>query len=271
MTFASEIIEDAAAFIMVGEEDISIEPNEFQQGARILNDYCAELFGLGVDIGYRPVSSSGDPVTVPSSVNLALKQNLGLLLAPMFGISPQPALVVQAGKSERRMKAQFTRRIRSTYPGTLPMGSGNRTSGFISSAFYPFTPPMALLRLNASTTVTIAAIDTPVVVSGWTVDQQTNVNAATAGTVEYLNDGSYLASLEASLTISAATDQFTFYFMKNGAKLEQSALVFDADAAQNIRLRWFETLRRGDTVSIAVENNEDTTNLTITDGHFTVN
>lgn len=272
MTFATEIIEDATALILVNEADIGLEANEFSLGTRILNDWAAELFDLGVDFGYRPVSSSGDPLTSPSSVNLALKQNLGVLLGPAFGV-PVPADVrTDATASLKSLKANFLRRPKSRLPSTLPMGSGNSQAFHSRSAFYPFSLPQSIMRLDSSSTVTIATINTPVIVAGWTVDRSINVNALAAGTVEYLNDASYLAMLEARLTVdSSSNDQFTFYFRKNGALLEQSRMPFDADADQNVLLKWAETLRRGDTVSIVVENNEDTNDLVITNGHFTVN
>lgn len=272
MTFASEIVQDAAAFIMADEGDISLEPNEFAQGTRILNDFCAELFESGVDLGYRPVSSSGDPVTVPHGANLALKQNLALLLAPMFAMQPDQALVVNAQKSLKKLKARYMKRIRGSYPTTLPVGAGNSYgSDYYSYAFYPFTPPEALLRLAASSTITISAINTPVIVDGWTVDREVNIDAATGGTIQYDGDSPFLARIEAALTVNAASsDQFTFYLRKNSAVIEQTALAFDADAAQNLLIRGVETLRRGDVVSLAVENNDATNDLVITNGNLTV-
>ena len=271
MTFALEIVEDAASLVLVNEADIDLEPNEYALGTRILNDWVAELFDLGIDFGYRPVSSSGDPLTSPSSVNLALKQNLGVLLAPAFGVAIPVDLQVQADASRKRLSTNFLRRPKGSLPSTLPMGSGNLPNT-LSSSFYPFTTPDSILRLNSSSTVTIATIDTPVIIAGWTVDRSVNVTALAAGTVEYLSDAPYLAILEARLTVdSSSNDQFTFYFRKNEAILEQSRIVFDADADQNVLLKWTETLRRGDKVSIVVENNQDTNDLEITNGHFSVN
>ena len=270
MTFATEIVSDAAALVLVDEADIALEPNEFATGTRFLNDFSAELFDLGIDFGYRPVSNTGDPITSPASVNLALKQNLGVLLAPLFGVPVPIDLRQDANTSLKRLKANFIRRPRSIQPSTLPMGSGNAPRG--RPGFYSMPLPQSILRLNASSTVTIATINTPVIVAGWTVDRSVNVTALAAGTVEYLSDSPYLAMLEANFTINTAgNDQFTFYFRKNSALLEQSRIIFDADANQNIFLKWAETLRRGDKIDIAVENNSGTTNLVLINGHFTVN
>lgn len=272
MTFASEIVEDAASLILVNEAEITLEPDEFSLGTRLLNDIGAELFAGGVDIGYRPVSSSGDPVTIPLAANLAMKEMLGIRLAPAMGVAIPVDLRINAKESERKLKALYMRRARRRMPTSLPMGSGNRPNIGDFAQFYPFAVPQGILRLDSTSTVTIATVDTPVIVAGWTVDRSVNVTALAAGTVEYLNDAPYLAKLEANFTIDSASgdDQFTFHFRKNSALIEQSGLSFDADADQGIVLHWVETLRRGDTVSIVVENNADTTDLVLTNGHFTV-
>lgn len=269
MTFASEIVDDAAAFILVNEDDIGLEPNESARGLRILNDWLAALFTEGIDIGYRPVVSVGDPVTIPLAANLAVKQNLGIQLAPMFGMPIDPDQQILADKSLDGLRGAYQRRIKSTRPTTLPMGAGNLSNIYTQRAFYAFPLPRSILRLDSSSTITIATINTPVLVGGWTVDQSINVDALAAGTVEYLNNDPHLAMLEASFTVNAASsDQFTFYFRKNSALLEQTAMVFDADAAQNVLLKAVETLRRGDKVDIAIENNDGTTNIVLANGHF---
>ena len=270
MTFASEIIKDGLALVLVDEEDIGLDAADFSLGTRFLNDYCAELFDLGVDFGYRPITVSGDPITSPASVNLALKYNLGVLLAPAFGLPSQSA-VLKAAELEKRLKANFLRRTRSRLPSTLPMGSGNRSTRAFNTGFYPFPLPVANLRLASSSTVTIATVNVAVIVAGWTVDRSINLTSLAAGTVQYLGDSRYLAMLEASFTVtSAASDQFTFYFRKNSAEIEQSRIVFDADVDQNILMKWTEVLMRGDTVDVAVENNTDASDIVLPNGHFTV-
>lgn len=271
MTFASEIVSDGFSLILVDEEDIGLDPADFSMGTRFLNDFAAELFDLGVDFGYRPVAVSADPITSPSSVNLALKENLAIRLAPAFGMPVSLELKENARASLTRLKANFLRRPKARLPSTLPMGSGNLQS-ISRVGFYPFPLPFSILRLDSSLTVAIVTVDVAVLVGGWTVDRSVNLTALAAGTVEYLNDQPYLAMLEANFTIdSASSDQFTFFFRKNSAEIEQSRITFDADVDQNVSMKWAETLRRGDKVDIAVENNSDTTDLVLTNGHFTVN
>ena len=274
MTSAAEIISDGLALVLVDEESISLQPGELAIGVRFLNDWCAQQHAEGVDFGYRPVTAPDDIITSPSSVNLTLKHIIGTLLAPIFGIPVPLDVHAQARKSESALFNQFFEIEDSHLPTTLPRGSGNESwsGGRYFEHYYSIRVPEAFLRLDASTTVTITTINTPVQVTGpWVIDRDINTTSTTAGLIRFDLKGSYLATLEASLTINIADgDQFTFYFLKNGAILEQSRLVFDADAAQNVLIKWVGTLRDTDDISLWVENNNDTTNLTITNGHFRI-
>lgn len=271
MTLAQEIVEDAAALILVDIESIALGSPESALLTRILNDYCAELFDLGIDFGYRPVSNPSDPITSPSSVNAALKYNLAKRANSVFGLPLPQAVFLEANRTERRLKANFIRRPRSRLPSNLPMGSGHINSIHTFDSFYSFSLPQGFLRLDTDSTVTITTIDTPVQVGGWTVDRSINVTALADGSIEFISEGPYLALLEANFTVNIAdNDQFTFHFAKNGAILEQSSLAFDADRVQNINLKWSETIRKGDKITILVENNLGTADLTLTNGHFRI-
>ena len=270
MATAEEIVSDGLALILVDEANTALEPNELAIGVRFLNDYCAEKFDSGIDFGYRPVSAPDDLVTSQTSVNRALKKILAKELGPVFGIPVSPDVHMGARDAEKQLRANFMRRPRSRMPSIVPMGTGRRGSSTGGRTFYPFSLPIAFLRLDSSETVTISTINTPVQVGGWTIVQTNNVTATAAGAIQVLSE-TYLSMIEASLTVSAASgDKFTFYVAKNGAILQQSKLEFDADVDQNILVKWPETLRRDDTITLLVENNSDTTNLTITNGHFRI-
>jgi len=283
MTAAQEIIEDGFALALVDEADIALEADESAIGVRFLNDYCADQFDSGIDFGYRPVSTPDEPVTSPASVNRALKKIMARECAPLFGVPLSPDVLTAANQAESDLRSRYLRITPSRFTVTTPRGSGNsdfssgdgdKGSGgaFFSTFFRAVAVPQAFLRLDASTTVTIATIDTPAAVTGpWVVDRDVNTTSTTAGAITFDIKGDYLANLEANLTINTAgSDQFTFYFAINGALLEQSRLVFDADRAQNILVKWVGTLRDTDIVTLLVENNSATTNLTLTNGHLRV-
>jgi len=245
MTAALEIIEDGFALALVDEADIALEPNDSALGVRFLNDYCADQFDSGIDFGYRPVSTTDEPVTSPASVNRALKKIMARECAPLFGVPLSPDVLRDANKAENDLRARYLRITASSFTSTTPRGSGNSdfSSGngdrggggaFFSTFFREVSVPQAFLRLDASTTVTIATINTPVAVTGpWVIDKDVNTTSTTAGAVTFDTRGDYLANLEANLTIDAASsDQFTFYFAINGALLEQSRLIFDTPRAR---------------------------------------
>jgi len=283
MTTAQEIIDDGFALALVDEADVTTQPDESAIGVRFLNDYCADQFDSGVDFGYRPVSTPDEPVTSPASVNRALKKIIARECGPLFGMPVSQEVLRDANKAESGLESRYLRITSSRFTTTTPRGSGNSDSragdgdrgssgAFFSTFFRAVAVPQAFLRLDASTTVTIATIDVPVAVTGpWVVDRDVNTTSTTAGAITFDTRGDYLANLEANLTINAASsDQFTFYFAINGGLLEQSRLVFDADKVQNILVKWVGTLRDTDTVTLLVENNSDTTNLTIINGHLRV-
>lgn len=281
MTTALEIISDGFALALVDEADIALEPNESAIGIRFLNDYCADQFDSGVDFGYRPVSSPDDPVTSPASVNRALKKIIARECAPLFGVPLSQDVLRDANDAENGLESRYLRITPSKFTVTTPRGSGNsdfrsgdgdRGSGgvFFSTFFREVAVPKAFLRLDASTTVSIVTINVPVAVVGpWVIDRDVNTTSTTTGTITFDTKEAYLANLEANLTVNAASsDQFTFYFAINGGLLEQSRLVFDADKVQNILVKWVGTLRDTDVVTLLVENNSDTTDLTITNAHL---
>lgn len=283
MTTAQEIVEDGLALALVDEADISLDASEFAIGARFLNDWVAEQFESGVDIGYRPVSNPADPVTSPASVNRALKKIVARECGPLFGIEVPLKVEISGDDAERMLISRFLRITPSRFTTTTPRGSGNSdVSGgngdkggggaFFSTFYNEIAVPQAFLRLDASTTVSIATIDTPVVVSGpWVVDRDINTTSTTAGVITFDTKGAYLANLEANLTVDLQSpDSYTFYFAKNGAILEQSRLPFDADVDQNILVKWRGTLLDTDEITLMVENNSDTDDLVITNAHLRI-
>ena len=269
MTTANEIVSDAAALIFVDEASTGLEAGESALLVRFLNDYCAELYDSGIDIGYRPVSSGGDIITSPASVNMALKYNLAARANDLFGM-PLPINTAQlAISTEKTLRSNFVKPLRAQIPTNLPVGTGQRRYLYTNDAFYPFFQPVAALRLDSASTVDIVTASTPVQVGGWTIDRQVNVTVTAAGLITHDSEMDYLAVLEANLTVaSGGGDELTFYFAKNGALIQQSALSVTSDVDQNILIKWPETLRRNDTVSLWVENTSDTSDVVINNGHI---
>lgn len=272
MTTAQEIVEDAAALFLVDEENTALDASSSAIMTRFLNDYLSELYSAGVDLGYRPVSSPSDVVTIPAGANLAVKYGLALRCNAIFGLPIPQEVAGLAPGLERRLRSSYMRLPRVKPPRTLPMGTGNQYTVYDISTFYPFSQPEGALRLDTPTTVTINTIDTQEVVIGpWVPSKTLNVNSNNAGDFTYTLDDTYLARIIADLTLTSTNgDTYTFYFTRNGAVIDGSDYEITADRAQNMKFQIADTIRRNDTIELVVENNTGTNDLDISHGHFTL-
>lgn len=270
MTTAQEIVDDAAALILVDEANTALEPNESAIMTRFLNDYLAELHSGGVDIGYRPVSSPSDVVTIPLGANQAIKYGLALRSNAIFGLPVPQEVSGLAPGLERGLRARYQILPKIRRPATLPRGSGNNYNSYTLNTFYPPTRPEGALRLGSPTTVTINAIDTAEVVTGpWLTDLLTNLNSTGAGEFQYVPYEPYLARVQVNLSLTSTNgDRYNFYITRNGAKVEQSDYAVTADRVQNIFFQWSDTVMRQDTIRLVVENQTGTNDLDISNGHF---
>ncbi len=270
MTTAQEIVDDSAALILVDEANTSLEANESAIMTRFLNDFLAELHSSGVDIGYRPVSNPSDVVTIPTGARQAIKYGLAFRTNAVFGLPLPQEVALLAPALERSLKSSYMRLPKVRPPRTLPQGTGNHYNVYDLNTFYAISQPDAQLRLELSTTVSIATINTPVVVTGpWTVDRDVNITTLGQGDMQYILQEPYLARLTADLTLSSTNgDRYTFYFTRNGATVAQSAYEVTANRVQDINFQWTDTIYRDDTIRLVVENNTGTNDLTITHGHF---
>lgn len=274
MTTAQEIVEDAAALILVDEANTSLEPNESAIMTRFLNDMCADLYDDDVDIGFKPVTSPSDFITSPSSVNYALKVMLAKRSSPIFGLPLDPDLRQEARKIEESLTRRYLRSVSQDYPDTLPMGSGNYDDTFLIDNFYQQQIPQAFLRLPNDganpKVVTIANQDEWTAIGGFAVDRQKNIRSD-GQSVTYQLDGAYYSIFEAVFSMAAGNDDlFTFAFAKNGAILEQSQVDARDLETFTVKVRWAEALRRNDVVNVVVKNNDNDNDLTLFSGVFRV-
>lgn len=272
MTTANEIVEDAAALILVDEANTAMEASDYAIMTRFLNDYLAELHTEGVDIGYRPVSSPSDVVTIPTGARQAIKYGLAIRSNAIFGLPIPQEVAALAPRLERSLKSSYMKLPKVRPPRTLPQGTGNHYNVYDLNTFYPTSKPEGALRLESATTVTIVTQDTPVVVIGpWSIDRDVNVNSNGQGDFQYILQEPYLARIRVDLTLSSTNgDRYTFYFTRNNAVIAQSNYEVIADSVQNIFTQWTDTIYRDDTIRLVVENNTGTNDLTITHGHFQI-
>ena len=137
MATAAQFIKTALQLILVQGSEADLEADEFASGVEYLNDLMAEWDGAGISLGFTIIKSLGDEVTVPAFSNMAIKQNLAVRLGPEFGGLVSPLLDRNATASYRAMVSAAVVIDSTSYPSTLPLGSGNTGSNSRTTPFYP--------------------------------------------------------------------------------------------------------------------------------------
>ena len=141
MATVAEVVKRALSLINVQPSEAAIQPDEAQSAIITMNYMLASWEGGGIVLGYTPVTTLGDVLTVPDNSLNGISSNLAIELSPEFGGNVSPILVQNA----RYAKQELLRanRVQQTvkYPCTVPMGSGNTGTGrnLYNGPFYPCT------------------------------------------------------------------------------------------------------------------------------------
>lgn len=136
---AQTIINDALLELTVQEGEQAIESFEFQRGVRYLNRMMAEFFADNIELGYTPVSSPNDIITIPAGGMSALVSNLAIRLSSALDIAITPSLAQTAEKGMDTLRNLGLSTGKMNFPGNLPIGSGNEwaSNTYIGGHFYP--------------------------------------------------------------------------------------------------------------------------------------
>jgi hypothetical protein len=195
MATAGDVVRGA---LLYNKYQSALEPvsaEDLEDGVTVLNDMMSSWSTDGVRVGYRPVDSSGDLITAPDFAVLAMKQNLGVMMAPMFqtkgGLDPE--LKEQARDSLRRLKNATITIPDTAYPDTLPRGSGMHWPGDYRETWYGGTEGAALSRFQFSGNSTPEAltVNTPATFSNitWTQIESIGFTTTNSGTSVYKENG----------------------------------------------------------------------------------
>lgn len=163
-----------------------------------------------------------------------------------------------------------------TVINTRALGTGTALSGITTTdSLWEFTSNSGiansrntLLATNAGATVTIAAINTPVIIGAtWVMVEESRFSGTAGGRFTYTGTGSYV-SLHASISATISTGiniQTTFYFFKNGTEITASAIEreFSSGIVGNISMLWGDELETGDYIEIFAENNDTTADIVV--------
>ena len=136
MATAGSFITRALQKIGVRTSESPIEASEMQDGLDALNDMLISWEMSGLMLGFEPVADN--EVRVPRFAHAAIKAELAVILGPEYSKPANPVLLAEAqGRKDELMTAVI--KIGDVeYPDTLPVGSGNTCSGFVTDRrFFP--------------------------------------------------------------------------------------------------------------------------------------
>jgi len=151
MATGKDIIEGALKLLGVRAAETPIQPNEVQDGLESLNDMLSMWEEDGVYTGFSPLGDADDTVYFPRFAIGGIKANLAVFLAPEYNKTVTQELFDRAKSGKTSIRAALVRVGPSSYPDTLPTGSGNRVDNLavdgdvanegVDNTFYPENDP----------------------------------------------------------------------------------------------------------------------------------
>ena len=145
-----------------------------------------------------------------------------------------------------------------TYDVKSNQGLLNSTSGVV-------------MTLNGNTTNTSLTVNTPTIVNtggGAVLQSAVRYTVSTAGRCTYTGIKQTYVSLHASISYDkqgGGSDDYVFYFYKNGVQLAGSQTLVDAQKNSSISLVYGVLMVQNDYIEIYVENTSSNDNMRVTD------
>jgi len=138
MATVAQVAKASLQRILVQASEADLEPDESQDFIFAMNNYMLSLDASGVSLGYTEVSSLGDDVTVPVGALRGLIANMAIEVSPDYNGTISPGLIAAATEGLKVMRRLGSSLTGTSYPSTLPHGSGNEggTFGGVYSHFY---------------------------------------------------------------------------------------------------------------------------------------
>lgn len=152
MATVGEIAKASFQKILTQGSEAPFEADEYNDFITALNVYMLDLDASGISLGYTEVSSLGDAVTIPTGALRGVIYNMALEIAPDYGGVVTADLVRIAREGKRTMSRLGQITPTSSFPGTLPVGSGNQWDGggTYTRRFYPDAEAAILAETTGS-------------------------------------------------------------------------------------------------------------------------
>jgi hypothetical protein len=139
METAADVIKSALQEILVQASEAPIQADEAQTAIKYLNRMMSKLAASGINLGYTRVSNLGDPITVPDGAIDGMVSNLAVRLFPQFsspGTQIDQILVMAARDGMDTLEQLGVNIGPTSYPDTMPIGSGNEWDRSWGNHFY---------------------------------------------------------------------------------------------------------------------------------------
>jgi hypothetical protein len=141
METAESVANDILGELIINGAQQSIKAFDFNVAVRYMNRYMAQLDADGIALGYTIVKNAADPITIPLGAINGLIYNTALQIAHRYDSDIGPDLAVKAEAALNTMRKIAVRVSPSSYPDTLPIGSGNEwETNSRWNKFYPVDP-----------------------------------------------------------------------------------------------------------------------------------
>lgn len=140
---AEELIRDSLQEIGQQAAEQPVQADELQTGIRYTNRIMRGVDYLG--LGFTVLTSGSQEVTIPAYAEEWVVYKLAIRLAAQFPTTDQLPVIMQNEKEAwNNLLIQHITIPETSYPDTMPVGSGNQYSIYPDVIFYPL-PDDAIL------------------------------------------------------------------------------------------------------------------------------
>ena len=135
---ARDILLSAFDDIGVNMDETTMGASDEEKGINAINRIMAALEADGVDLDFTKLTNITDPLTIQEGAIDALTMLLAYRLWPSYRTpSATPEIINNAISGKAQMYRLGLSISETSYPSTLPTGSGNTVSGNSFDTFYP--------------------------------------------------------------------------------------------------------------------------------------
>lgn len=140
MTTKLAIVQQALGEIGLGTYVFDPSPEQLQAALDRLNRLAAQWDGMGIRKGYALGNDIAAESGLPDTAIDAYAIHLAIRLAPSYGKMVSPELKSAAMSSKNALLVTGATLPQVQYPGTMPIGVGNRHGGLTQPYFKPEDP-----------------------------------------------------------------------------------------------------------------------------------